>query len=177
MLTAVNLSWTPITRNFSWDWCATKIAMTDRDGQFIRYWLVRSWDLRSWSMDQIFSLIMIGLIKSGREAAKHDPSLARILATFCCVFVQSKDTLMEICLLLSWWVMSLFFSFGSTSCFTEDAHSTWNPSWRRGSLRLEGKAEKGGTLYSSLQWILGEMRLKKNSNMSSRNRDKYTTKD
>ena len=47
--------------------------------------------------------------------------------------------------------------------FTEDVHSTRNPSWSRGSLQAERKAEKGDRLYSSLCWILGEMRIKKNS--------------
>ena len=47
-------------------------------------------------MEEILSLKEIGLVISGREATRHDFSIARILATLCCMFVLSKDTLEEI---------------------------------------------------------------------------------
>ena len=53
-----------------------------------------------------------------------------------------------------------FLSIGNNSYFTEDAHSIWSQSWRRGSLQGEEKAEKDDKLCSSLPWIPGETRLK-----------------
>ena len=47
-------------------------------------------------MEEIRSLIEIGIIISGREAIRHDFSIARILATLYRIFVLSKDTLEEI---------------------------------------------------------------------------------
>ena len=118
--------------------------MTDRWNNTLEINRVRSSDSRSWSMEEILSLMMVGLI-----------ICARILATH--FFVLSKDTLEEISSLLRWWVMSLFFSIGNSFYFTEDSHSTWNPSWRRSSLQLGKKAEKGDRLSSSLTWILVKM--------------------
>ena len=61
--------------------------MTDRWNNTLEIVRVRSWDSRSWSMDEILSLMMMGLI-----------IFARILATL--FFVLSKDTLEEIWSLL-----------------------------------------------------------------------------
>ena len=67
--------------------------------------------------------------------------------------------------------MSLLLSIGNNSYLTEDAHSTRSPSWRQDALVGEKKAENDDKLSSSLHWILGEMRLKKNSKVTCRSRD------
>ena len=87
-------------------------------------------------MEEIPSLIEIGPVISGMEAARHDFSIARILATRYCVLGLSKDTLEEI---------------------------RWNlSSWRWCLSRVERKAVEDDKLCSPLSWIPGKTRLKNN---------------
>ena len=76
---------------------------------------VRSWNLRSWSEAETLSLIENGLIFSGREAARHDFSIARIVVAPWRTFEPLKDTLGEIWSNQSWWVISLFLTMGNKS--------------------------------------------------------------
>ena len=88
MNSATNMSWYIISQNLSGNWYVAKIAMTDKQ-------MVQFIGVRSCSMEEIASLMEIGVIISGWEAARHGFSVARSLATLYYVFV-ARTTLKEI---------------------------------------------------------------------------------
>ena len=110
--TATKMSWDTVTQYLLENGYVTKIAVTEKQmEQFIGNRHVRSWNLRSWSKQEIPSLIEIGSITSGREAARHEFSIARILPAPYCTFELFKDTLGEMWSNQRWWVMSLHLQF------------------------------------------------------------------
>ena len=110
--TATKMSWDTVSQYLLENGYVTKIAVTEKQmEQFTGDRHVGSWNLRSWSKQEIPSLTEIGSITSGREAARHDFSIARILPAPYCTFVLFKDTLGEIWSNQRWWVMSLHLSF------------------------------------------------------------------
>ena len=110
--TATKMSWDTVSQYLLESGYVTKIAVTEKQmEQFIRDRHVRSWNLHSWSKQEIPSLTEIGSITSGREAARHDFSIARIPPAPYCTFELFKDTLGEIWSNQRWWVMSLHLSF------------------------------------------------------------------
>ena len=123
-------------------------------------------------MEEIPSLREIGSIISGREAARHVFSIARILATLLKTRafpghtggnLAEPELMSHVAIPFIW----------NNSYFTDDAHANWNQSWRRGSSQGEKKAKKDDEQCSSLPWIFGEMRLKKKSKVTCRNQERY----
>ena len=69
---------------------------------------VESCDTRFRKKADTPSLILNGLIVSGKEAIKLDFNIAKTPTTFYCLFALVKDTLERTLSRLNCWVMSLF---------------------------------------------------------------------
>ena len=94
MSTATNAICVIMSQNLLENWYVMETAVTEKQmEQFIGdQYYIKNRNLRSWSKEEIPSLSEIGSIISGREAARHDFGIARILAAVYCIFELFKDT-------------------------------------------------------------------------------------